>query len=46
MTWQLLGLYSTSAYIRMPPTLSKRSSLIQIKAQHQRIRAKLFNVVD
>jgi hypothetical protein len=46
MTWQLLGLYSTSAYIRMPPTPSRRPSLIQIKAQHQRIRARLFNVVD
>jgi hypothetical protein len=46
MTWQLLGLYSTSAYIRMPPTPSRRPSLIQIKAQHQRIRARLFNIVD
>jgi hypothetical protein len=28
MTWQLLCLYSTSAYIRMPPTPSRRPSLI------------------
>jgi hypothetical protein len=46
MMWQLLGLYSTLAYIRMPPTPSRRPSLIQIKAQHQRIRARLSNVVD
>jgi hypothetical protein len=46
MTWQLLGFYSTSAYIRTPPTPSRRPSLIQIKAQHQRIRARLYNVVD
>jgi hypothetical protein len=46
MTWQLIGLYSTSAYIRMPPTPSRRPSLIQIKVQHQRIRARLSNVVD
>jgi hypothetical protein len=46
MTWQLLGLYSTSACIRTPPTPSRRPSLIQIKAQHQRIRARLSNVVD
>jgi hypothetical protein len=46
MTWQLLGLYSTSAYIRMSPSPSRRPSLIQVKAQHWRIRARLSNVVD
>jgi hypothetical protein len=46
MMWQLLGLYSTSADIRTPPTPSRRLSLIQIEAQHQRIRARLSNVVD
>jgi hypothetical protein len=46
MTWQLLGLYSTSAYIRTPPTPFRRPSLIQIKAQHHIIRARLSNVVD
>jgi hypothetical protein len=28
MTWQLIRLYSTSAYIRTPPTPSRRPSLI------------------
>jgi hypothetical protein len=46
ITWQLLGLYSTLAYIRTPPTPSRRPSLIQIKAQHRRIRARLSNVVE
>jgi hypothetical protein len=46
VTWQLPGLYSTSAYIRTPSTPSRSPSLIQIKAQHQRIRAGLSNVVD
>jgi hypothetical protein len=46
MMWQFLGLYSILAYIRTPSTLSWKPSLIQIKAQHQIIRARLSNVVD